>query len=239
MNEKKYREGMPDVPARIQKLPVDARGYPIPWFVAEIDGVRDFRVMSEEKMYDAIQHKLCWVCGEKLGITLAFTIGPMCAINRTIAEPPSHRECAEFSVRACPFLNQSEKRRNEAGLEQMHEEHAVRTSPTGLKRQPGAICLWLTRSYKPFYADGPGGEVLFNIGKPEEVFWYCEGRTATRAEVLHSIETGLPLLQEMADQEGWQAQRELERRTAEAMKLVPAEAPKQKRSFASASRRIV
>ena len=29
-------------------------------------------------------------------------------MNRTSAEPPSHRDCAEFAVKACPFLTQRE-----------------------------------------------------------------------------------------------------------------------------------
>jgi hypothetical protein len=37
---------------------------------------------------------------------------------------------------------------------------------------------------------------LFRIGEPTSVAWYAEGRPATRKEVLVSIDSGLPLLQE-------------------------------------------
>jgi hypothetical protein len=238
--QKRYREGLPNVPARIRALPVDDRGYPVPWFVAQIDGKYDFRVMDGAKLYEAIAGKICWVCGQKLGVSLAFTIGPMCALNRTIAEPPSHRECAEFSIKACPFLNQTEVKRNEKGIAEMVKEKDVRLSENGLKRQPGAICLWLTRHYRPFYAipNDTTSELLFSLGKPDQVFWYCEGREATRAEVLSSIESGLPILREMAESEGFRAISDLERRMKDVMKLLPLdEGAKRPNLLASASRR--
>lgn len=238
-NSLRYRAGLPAIPERLKKLPVDARGYPVPWFVAEIDGKFDFRVMDGAKLYEAIAARLCWVCGEKLGVSLAFTIGPMCALNRTIAEPPSHRECAEFAIKACPFLNQTELKRNEAGMDTLVAEKGCKLSENGLKRQPGAICLWMTRTYRPFYAV-PGdknSELLFNIGKPDQVFWFCEGREATRAEVLTSIETGLPILRELAESEGYRAMNEFERRIKEVMKILPLEAgAKRPNALASAAR---
>jgi hypothetical protein len=86
----KEMQNLPDLPLRIQKLSVE-RGYPVPWFVAKIGDHYDFRVVDAAKFKPAIEKQLCWVCGQKLGSMLAFTIGPMCAINRTISEPPSHR----------------------------------------------------------------------------------------------------------------------------------------------------
>src|SRR5437764_29347 len=95
---------LPALPSRLKLLPVDERGFPVPWFVAWIDGKPDFRVVDQRKMAIAVSEKRCWVCGDFLGRYMAFVIGPMCAVNRVSSEPPSHRECAEFSVRACPFL---------------------------------------------------------------------------------------------------------------------------------------
>ncbi len=39
------------------------------------------------------------------------------------------------------------------------------------------------------------------MGEPESVEWYAEGRAATRAEVMASIESGLPNLEALARQE--------------------------------------
>lgn len=44
---------------------------------------------------------------------------------------------------------------------------------------------------------GQGG-TLFDIGEPTEVWWWCEGRDATQAEVLASIESG-----ELLERAGW------------------------------------
>lgn len=211
----KYRNDLPQpIPQRIQSLPTQ-NGFPVPWFVAQINGVYDFRVIDTPKFKPAIKHRKCWICGQKLGSYLAFSIGPMCAINRTISEPPSHKECAEWSIKACPFLAQRQEVRREANL------------PTGIKepggvaiaRQPGAICLWVTHSYN--VVELPNG-LIFKIGDPVEVRWYREGRAATREEVLHSIDTGYPILLEMAQLEGARAIADLKSKRSEAMKLLPA-----------------
>ena len=228
-NQKTYREDLPPIPERMKKLPVE-RGYPVPWFVQDFDGVWDFRVVDSRKIGPAIRDKLCWICGERLGVTLAFCIGPMCAVNRAISEPPAHRECAEFSVKACPFLNQSEIKRNESRIPEK-----VVSSEFGLKRQPGAMGIWLTKSYRITSTDGPG--VIIEMGPPDEVLWFCHGREATRQEVLDSIESGLPSLEEVArEHDGWLGLKELERRIGAVQKLLPPE-QKTKHYFGSAAKR--
>ena len=62
-----------------------------------------------------MREKRCWVCGDPLGVHLTFPIGPMCALNRTISEPPSHHECASWSARNCPFLSRPHMVRREDG----------------------------------------------------------------------------------------------------------------------------
>src|SRR5262245_39698608 len=91
-----YREGLPARPPRIKRLPLDARGYPVPWFVAYVDGVPDFRIVDTPKIGVAWNKQRCWICGGQLGRYLAFAIGPMCAVNRVSSEPPSHLECAMY-----------------------------------------------------------------------------------------------------------------------------------------------
>jgi hypothetical protein len=204
----------PDAPGRITKLPVDHRGFPVPWFVAFIDGKPDFRVIAPGKIEAAYHKKQCWICGEKLGKHLAFVIGPMCAITRTTSEPPSHRECAEFAARTCPFLTRPAMKYNHKNLPNDYQK------PAGifLTRNPGVTCLWISKSYKPFNADGA---VLFTVGEPEEVYWYAEGRPATYKEVLRSINGGLPSLEEVARPDGEEAMQELRRMTEITMKMIP------------------
>lgn len=208
-----------EAPARILQLPRDPRGYPIPWFVETLEeGRRDFRIMSSRNLVRAVNENRCWVCGGRNHPLLTFTIGPMCAINLTSAEPPSHPECARWSARACPFLTQPRMKRNERGLP---EERKV--AGLMIARNPGVTLLWTTRRFKPW---SPGrGEVLFEIGKPVRLEWFAEGRAATRAEVLTSISTGLPALLEAAALDGPEGLAELERRRVATLELVPAAVP--------------
>lgn len=202
------------MPARIRRLPVSPTGFPVPWFVDWQDGVPDFRVVGRGKIEHAVKKRLCWVCGEPLGRTFAMTLGPMCAINRTISEPPSHRECALYSAIACPFLSNPRMRRNEVNL----PTEIVQAAGNGIKRNPGAVAVWCTRGYRPFRA---GDGVLFTFDDPTEVQWFAEGRTATREEVEASIFSGLPLLEKEAQSEGPEAIAELRRLTANAMRFLP------------------
>lgn len=220
------RPELPPLPERMRSLPVD-RGYPVPWFVEWIEGdpprpckvgtgVPEFRIMSSERFELARRESRCWVCGEKLGRHAAFTIGPMCAVNRVSAEPPSHVECAVFSARGCPFLSRPHARRREAGM----PEGTGQAAGIALMRNPGVALVFVTRDYRAFTP--PGGGVLYRLGDPERCEWFCEGRPASRAEVLASIESGLPALRELAEQDGEKAVAELERMTERALALVPA-----------------
>ncbi len=206
-----------ETPARIRALPVDARGFPVPAFVAWVNGQPDHRIIDPSKFAPAIKKRLCWVCGQPLGQTFAFTIGPMCAINRIISEPPSHRECAEYSVRACPWLSRPVAHRRTAGL----PEDVAEPAGVGLKRNPGVVIIWVTRSYRPFRPRTGG--LLFQLGDPLEVAWYREGKPATRDEAVHAIYTGLPALLEIARGESRAAEDALAAQVSRIPALFPAE----------------
>lgn len=182
------------MPPRIAALPRDERGYPIPRFVdraADQGGKPDFRVTDARYLLRCVRHNRCWICDEPLGRMMTFAIGPMCAVNRTSAEPPSHLECCRYSAKVCPFLAVPEMRRTDHNMPEN-----VRVSGQMIARNPGAICLWTVRKYEAF---SPAiGEILFEIGDPVAVEWWCRGRTATRGEVDASVESGLPLLRDAA-----------------------------------------
>jgi hypothetical protein len=209
-----------DLPPQIRKLPRDARGYPVPWFVAWKDGEPVFPAMDSFKLARAINDGLCWVCGQHLGRLSAFVVGPMCIVNRTSAEPPSHLICARWSARNCPFLTKPRM-----GRVPVEKYGGDRSAVAGimLERNPGVTCVWIVKGRGRAERDGMGG-VLMNIGEPHQTpEWYCEGRPATQTEVLESIETGLPFLVELAaaDEDPEGAARELQRRLGEAMELMP------------------
>src|SRR5438128_452198 len=92
-----------EMPIRMRSLP-RWQSRPVPWFVAWFEGVPDFRIIQSGRIAQAVREKLCWVCGEPLGKYKTFVIGPMCAVNRVVSEPPSHHDRAAYSASMCPFL---------------------------------------------------------------------------------------------------------------------------------------
>ena len=207
------RKGLPPLPARMQTLPVDSRGYPIPWFVATVDGKRDFRIADGEKRVRAVRHRLCWLCGEPIGRYLAFVIGPMCAVNRNTSEPPCHRDCALFAVQACPFLMLPAAQERTAGLPSEMER-----TPGALGGNPGASCIWITETFKPYRVENSW---LIRVGDPVEVLWFAEGKPASRQAILDSFERRLPLLREVAKSESPAAEQALQWQVDQTMALLP------------------
>ncbi len=176
------------MPDAIAALPRNARGYPVPFFVAYVDGKPDFRLVRPETLHEAVERRLCWICGQPLGAQGTFVLGPMCCVNRANSEPPSHRKCAEFAVQACPFMLRPEMERRE------DETTGAALAGVMIKRNPGVMALWTSKHWTRF-DDGQGkGKQLFNVGDPRHVSWWREGRTASAREVYDSIMTGLPEL---------------------------------------------
>lgn len=199
----KLREDFPlPIPDRIAALPVDARGYPVPFFVQwllhigetsvaaspNVEGAEpDFRITNPVHLKACVTESLCWVCGQRLGVHRAYVIGPMCAINHNSAEPPSHVECAEWSARACPFLTKPNMKRREDELSLASKQNVAGIM---IERNPGVTLVWIVRNHLKIWRDGLGG-ILFDIGDPERVHWYREGRTATLEECIESINSGI------------------------------------------------
>jgi len=173
------------MPMRMSRLPINARGYPVPYFVPESG---DFRAADPDKFEGCIKNKLCWLCGTKLGQYLCFVLGPMCTVNRVTSEPPCHLECAVYAVQACPFLSNPRMRRNEIDV----PDGTMAGEP--LLHNPGVTAIWITKGYRLKKVDGG---VLFSLKEPTNVIWYTEGRLASRGEVLEAIYRGLPDLEQL------------------------------------------
>lgn len=210
------RTTLPPIPDRMRHLPVH-RGYPVPFFVAKVNGEFDFRVMHPRAWSACVRGGLCWLCGQVLGAFKAFVSGPMCAVNRTSAEPPSHRECAEFAVKACPFLVNPEARRRDYGK----VPGTVEAPGCPITRNPGVSLIWITKSFKVFGDDA--GRPLIRFGDPVEISWWREGRSATRAEVQASIDSGLPALRKLAEEGGPKDVAAMEEQVARIQPLLPPE----------------
>jgi len=208
---------LPPMPPRIARLPRDHRGFPVPWFVAWIHGEPDFRVIEPDRLKQAYHGKRCWICGEPLGVFKVFVVGPMCVVNRVTSEPPSHRDCAQFAAEVCPFLTRPRMKRNEKDLP---EERSI--AGMHIDRNPGAVAIYQTNAYTPFKA---GDGVLFQLGPPSRIDWVAEGKPATREQVLASIDSGFPLLMDVAVKlDGPEGVKALLRMRDQAMIYLPAAA---------------
>jgi hypothetical protein len=150
--------------------------------------------------------RLCRTCGEKLGVHIAFLLPNAAAtINRISSDLPCHLRCATRMAEA-----------------------------DTLGKDVRAIWTARTSSFKPrgyiLFRD-PTGKPLIEIGDPEAVTWWREGRPATRAEIMHSIDTGMPLLRAACDKEQLAHQQDeahamLNGAYLKALEFVPAEQSK-------------
>ncbi|MEX3967306.1 hypothetical protein AB4Y42_34615 [Paraburkholderia sp. EG286B] len=208
------RQGLPEIPVRMRALPLDSGGYPVPYFVARIDGKPDFRIADTDKFATCIYYKRCWICGTQLGQYKAFVIGPTSAVSRTSGEPPCHIECAKFAAQVCPFIVNPRASRRDSGMP------VNKQAPAGtmFEHNPGVALVWVTRDSM---AVSIRNGVIFRMGEPEQTFWYREGRLANRDEVKAALETGLPALYDLAHDEGEAAVLELDTAVARATRYFP------------------
>ncbi|MER9336468.1 hypothetical protein NKJ06_21150 [Mesorhizobium sp. M0293] len=211
------REFVGTMPARIEALPRDHRGFPVPWFVAWQDGKPLFPVLDPEKMRQALRHEKCWVCGQRLGAYKAFVIGPMCCVNRVTAEPPCHLECAQFAVLNCPFMASPLTKRTTTDDGTYKGQPIDKPAGMMIDRNPGVSCIWITKS---FQIENHGGKPLWRIGPPHKVSFWARSRVATRAEVEHSVVTGLPILRKVAALDGPAGMKALDRQIGTFWELV-------------------
>lgn len=204
------------VPRRMLKRPIDHRGYPVPWFVTvkDDDGNWDFRPVEPERIAEAVHRKKCWICGERLGVHVAFAVGPMCGVNRISGEPPQHQACAEFAVKACPFMLLPMAKRRTSNLPEGTTEN-----PGAIKRNPGVTLVWSTAKFEVI-PNAPG--CLWGMGEPTALSFWVEGRPATRAEIDKSVQSGLPTLVDLAKAESPLAEMALESMTKIFMDMLPA-----------------
>lgn len=164
-----YRDGLPPLPSRMLALPLDARGYPVPYFVEWVDGKPDFRLVDHQKVIKCVVKRRCFICGEPLGKYMAFVSGPSSTLHRVSHEPPSHVECAEYAVRVCPFMVNPLARYREANLPREVGEATPNPGITGISTTLGYHVL-------------PGRSDILTYD-PIAIAWWCEGREATGDEI--------------------------------------------------------
>lgn len=174
----------PGLPNRMKSLPRDARGAPIPFFTAVIDGKYDFRVIDPETMKACVQDHLCFVCGQRLPArgSGTFVVGPAGLMNRISGEPPSHFDCAEWSARACPFLANPNKERRTTAI----PEATTELGGTHVMENPGVAAVITAQGWS-IISDGGEG-ILWRMDYIKSVVWRAQGREASRSEVTEAID---------------------------------------------------
>jgi hypothetical protein len=71
----------------MKELPLDPRGYAIPYFVKWLDGKPDFRISDMDRVYACVTRHLCMICGKKMPSQAVYVLGPISAVTRTNDEP--------------------------------------------------------------------------------------------------------------------------------------------------------
>lgn len=184
-----------EMPYGIEVLPIDDRGYPVPFFVAYRNGRPDHRIVDEAKKEIAHKEKRCFICGRKLGGYKAFVLFPMNIVTRISDEPPAHYTCAEWAVKNCPHMVNSKARRNDH--DSVSKEMLL--SETGIENNGMPVqAIWVTKKYKTVTTNTR----LFIVGEAERVEWYSSGKPATRDMIEANLLERLPIFEAQALEEG-------------------------------------
>lgn len=95
------------IPLCMRHLPLDPRGYPIPYVVLrDANGGAHFTVNDDRLTERCRRLDLCPICGDKLFRGRWFVGGPASAFdpNGAYLDTGMHDECAHYALRACPYL---------------------------------------------------------------------------------------------------------------------------------------
>lgn len=94
-----------EIPSFLSHLPVDERGYPIPYFVPVEKGKPNFRLLSQKKQELCFKNDLCGICGKKLVKDSYYIIGgPKTLASAVTVDPFMHKDCATYSMGSCPHM---------------------------------------------------------------------------------------------------------------------------------------
>jgi hypothetical protein len=153
------------IPTRMAHLPLDRRGYAIPWGVY-VDGAGrpQFTINDDVKREVALARDLCPICGNGLSRGRWFVGGPMSAFHDRGAyiDMPMHDECAHYALKVCPYLAVPSWRK---ALAESHikavKAAIVAIDPTMIDDRPGVFVAVMTVGQKM-----TGGNGLQNYVRP-------------------------------------------------------------------------
>lgn len=159
-----------EIPDKMKALPLDHRGYPIPKF-AHIDseGKPHFDICADDIHVRLVIPGMCFICGQPLGRHRFFIGGPISAKSHYFNDGPSHRECAIFSLKACPFL----ANRNFTHMTENTKKHIPKKINTAVSTErPPATALIECRYYR---VTSVSGNIVIEAGEYEGIEWFCDG----------------------------------------------------------------
>lgn len=200
------------------------RGYPVPFFVAWINGEPDFRIVDPTKLELCLKFSFCWLCGKPLGKHRAMVIGPMCSLNHITSEPPSHVVCATYALETCPHMINPGAKYREAN----RPAGAIEPAGQPIYDNPGTQLLWQSSSYKQIKVHNG---FLIDIGEAEHVEWWTLGRPASRDEASAALGIAAGKLYrnldehrgEMTEDELWQERRRISDEATKMLAWLPNE----------------
>lgn len=156
-----------DIPSRMSSLPCNAAGSPIPWCAS---------------LPEAVNKRRCWICGERLGQYMAFTLDPHTTLTRLSPEPPSHLDCALFVA------------------QDQHSDYP--------KSATSFSIVYVTKLYDS--RRDREGRPIFLVTEPEDpIYWFFQGRQATPNEAVNALMAEWPTRKAAAEAEGRRAMSEL------------------------------
>lgn len=115
-----------EIPAQLQHLQKDKRGFPIPYVVLiDKDGQPHFKVNDTSKSRQCGNDKICHICGKKLNGEFWFIGGQVSAFHPQGAfnDGAVHKVCGIFALQVCPYMAYSQyKGMDMKGIERLAEK---------------------------------------------------------------------------------------------------------------------
>ena len=123
------------IPPRMQHLPRDRRGLPIPFVVLrDKDDQPHFTINDTTKSLYCLKHDLCPISGTPLSRGRWFVGGPLSAFHQDGAyvDLPSHLDCIEYALQVCPYLAAPKyaRRLDDATVDYERLDHKVLVDPS-------------------------------------------------------------------------------------------------------------
>lgn len=93
----------------MEQLPLDKRGYPVPYVVYQENDAFYFKINDQKKSINCILNKKCSICGSDLNDDLWLVGGPQSAFHPygVYIDSGVHYECGKYALQVCPYLSYS------------------------------------------------------------------------------------------------------------------------------------